>query len=167
VPKQYLVNFLVKGFSEPVEFEVREHDWSRIQNLFEQGLFLDETRFVVFDSLDGRSVGINISDVQCVRYLWNPVELPADLRHNNDPVTVWIRDRAVPVTARADQSDALSAFFLSLESGASYVPFPSFEDEDGELFQVSALEVVMATAPTHEINEGLRSMLEEDESIQF
>ena len=167
MPKQYLVSFLVKGFPETVEFEVREHDWSRIQTLFEQGQFLDEARFIVFDSLDGRSVGISILDVQCVRYLWNPVELPADLKHNDDPVTVWIRNRAVPITARADQPDALSAFFLSLESGASCVRFPGFEDEDGELFQVSALEVVMATAPAYEINEGLRSMLGEDESLLF
>ncbi len=33
--KQYLINLLIKGLPDDIEFEVRENEWSRIQAAFD------------------------------------------------------------------------------------------------------------------------------------
>ncbi len=170
--KQYLINLLIKGLPEDIEFEVRESEWSRIQAAFDGAeLFYEESRFLLFDTLEGLSVGVSIKDVQAIRFLWNPVDFPSDQKRKEDSVHVWIRGRETPISADTDENkESLFAFFVCLESGAESVRFPSFDDEDGEIFQVNASEVVLVTAPLHEINEGSREMQadnDDDDSIYF
>lgn len=168
--KQYLINLLVKGLPDDIEFEVRENEWSRIQTAFDRAeLFYEESRFVVFDTLEGLSVGVSVKDVQVIRFLWNPVEFPSDQARKEDSVHIWIRDRETPISADADENkETLTAFFVCLEAGAESVRFPSFDDVDGEILQVNASEVVLVTAPLHEINEGSRKMQSDnDDGIYF
>ncbi len=97
------------------------------------------------------------------------MDLVSDQERKEDSVHIWIRGRETPVSADADESkESLTAFFVCLEFGAESVRFPSFDDVDSEILQVNASEVVLVTAPLHEINEGSQEMKSEnDDCIYF
>jgi len=160
---QYLINLLIRGFDENIEFEVRESDWKRIQNLFDR---VDSSkspgRCLVFDTVDGLTVAVSIAEVQLAQFPWNVVEFASDQKHKEDDVRVWLRGRDEPVSVSVgDEKDALSAFFTYLDSGAEYEAFPGFSDIDGELVLFNAAEIVMATAPLHVLREGFRDLTRE------
>lgn len=154
--KQYLINLLMRGHADAIEFEVRESDWLRSQGLFDHaGDFYDAARFLTFDAVAGLAVAISLSDVQLVRFPWNAVEFPSDLKHKEDDVHVWLRGRNKPIKITSnEEKESLSAFFILLESGAEYAQFPGFTDVDGELALFNSQEVVMVTAPLHVVREG-------------
>ena len=169
MPKQYLLYILIKDLSEAVELEVRESEWLRIQQVLNQSDdFDDESRFLTFDSIEGLSVGINIAEIQLIRFLWNPVGYASDLKRIEEPITIWIKGRSDPLLTDISDSETLTAFFVCLEAGAKAVQFPCFEDEDGEIVQVNAREVSMVTAPLHLTSDGRRDDInEDDDSIYF
>ncbi len=73
---------------------------------------------------------------------------------------VWLRDRENSIiTSTDEEKDSLSAFFILLESGAENMQFLGFTDVDGELTLFNAREVVLVTAPLHEVREGYQLYL--------
>lgn len=159
---QYLINFLLRGHTEAIEFEVRESSWLRAQSLFDNIESSDPSgRFLTFDAVEGLAVAISIADLQLVRFLWNAVRFPSDQKHKEDPVHVWLRGREDPIKLLPDEDkDSLSAFFIFLDSGADLTPFPDLMDIDGESTFFNAQEMVLVTAPLHEVREGDQLLLD-------
>ena len=163
--KQYLINFLIRGFEDVIEFEVRESDWLRAQDMFDHvASFYRPSRFLIFDSVEGLAVAINVLDVQLVRFPWNAVEFPSDQKHKEGDVNVWLRGREKPISISTDEEkEALSAFFIILDSDREQGPFPGFTAVDGELALFNAEEVVLVSAPIHEVSEGHRILRQDGE----
>jgi len=157
---QYLINLLIKGFDDNIEYEVREGDWERAQGLFEQADFAYRScRCLVFDSVDGLAVAVSIADIQSVQFLQNVLEFASDQKHKDDDVHVWLKGRDEPISVVVgEEKDSLSAFFIFLDSGAETEAFPGFFNIDGELVRFNSRELVMATAPLHVLNEGFREL---------
>lgn len=158
--KQYLINFLLCGHSDAIEFEVREHDWIRAQDLFEQSKAFDlPRRFLVFDTVEGMAVAISVPDVQLVRFLWNPLKLPSDQKHYDGYVQVSFRGREEAVTiSPVEEEESLSAFFVILDGATEQEPFTGLTDMDGEISLINMDEIVLVTAPLHEVNRGHRKI---------
>ena len=166
---QYLLNFLIRSHADAIEFEVRESDWLRAQNMFDHGAsFYQPSGFLVFDAVDGLAVAVSLSDVQLVRFLSNPVVAPSDLKHKQESVRVWLRGREEPISVDPDaqEIDSLSGFFVLLDSGAEMTQFPGLIDVDGEPVLFNAAEVVLATAPLHEVSMGHRMLQRDDDSVE-
>lgn len=137
--------------------EVRKEEAERLR------LMLDDcsarsstTRFFVFDAVDGRSIAINLSDVQAVRFLWDPVDLPPDTKRAEGAIQILLRGREAPLEEYPDSPEQLFDLFANLDYGPEIVPYPSFDDADGEPLQLNANEVVSVVAPTHLLSEGAR-----------
>ncbi|MBI3147340.1 MAG: hypothetical protein HYZ17_02365 [Betaproteobacteria bacterium] len=113
-------------------------------------------RFFWFETVGGESVIVNLSDVQAVRYLWDPAEAPSDLKRSESAIQIQLRGRATVLEESAEDSEELYGFFSDLEQGAEGVAFPSFTDIDGEPLQLNAREVVWVIAPAHLLDEGAR-----------
>ncbi len=162
----YRLNLLLRGLEEPLDFEVRKDDWARAQGLFGQlGEFGTERRFLVFNSIEGLAVAVSVEDVQMVHFLCDPAQFASDQKRKEDRVRLWIRARAEPVEVTvAEEKDELAAFFVTLDAGTDLVPFPGFYDSDGELLYMNAAELVMVTAPLHEVNEGHRKLNASDDN---
>lgn len=100
--------------------------------------------------------------MQAVRFLWNPAELPPDTSRDEGMIRICLRGRAELLETYTESPDQLFALFFELEQGPGEFPYPSFEDEDGELVQLNAKEVVWVMAPTHLLDEGAPPLPEED-----
>lgn len=163
--KQYLINFLIRGHADAIEFEVRENDWLRAQDLFEFAESTDcSARFLILDTVEGLAVAISLSDLQLVRFLCHSVEFPSDQKHKEEDVLVWLRGREKPIrTSTDEEKDSLSAFFILLDSGAEHLQFPGFTDVDGELTLFNTQEVALVTAPLHEVREGHQLFIRDGE----
>ena len=157
---QFLINLSIKGFVDNLEFEVREAEWERAQGFFDCFDFSHNTsRCLLFDTVDGLTVAVNIADVQVVQFPWNAVQLASDQKHKEDDVHVWVRGCDKPISVSVDDdTDALSAFFVFLDSGSEFEAFPGLIDIDGELVRFNATELVLATAPLHLLREGFREL---------
>lgn len=164
--KQYLINVLIRGHTDAIEYEVRESDWLRAQRLFDIAeSFRHSARFLTVDAVEGLAVAISLSDVQFVRFLWNVVEFPSDQKHKEDDVRIWLRGREKPIKIVIDdEKDSLAAFFILLDSGVEYAQFPGFTDVDGELALFNMEEMVLVTAPLHEVSEGHNVVMRDGES---
>jgi len=165
--RQFLINLLVKGFADALEYEVREREWERAQDLFDH---VDTpgsvNRFLVFDCVEGLMVAVRVADIQRVQFLWNPVEFPSDQKHREEDARVWLRGRDDPVIVSiGDDKDSLSLLFTQLDTGFNELAFPGFFDIDDELVRFNAAEIVILTAPLHLVSEGFR-VLHGDEDFE-
>jgi len=165
VARQFLINLLVKGFAEAFEFEVREREWERAQDLFHCiDTLADVNRCLVFDCVEGLIVAVSIADIQRVQFLWNAVEFPSDQKHREEDARIWLRGRDDPVhVAIGDDKDSLSLFFIRLDTGFDDLAFPGFFDVDDELVRFNAAEIVLITAPLHLVSEGFRDLQGEED----
>lgn len=157
----HYLRFIMRNNNEDVVFQVRKADSERLRISLENANFTT-VQFFWFDSLDGRSVIINLSEVQAVRYLWNPTGAASDHIRNEGMIEVILKGKDLPLELGTEELAQLYDFFASLENGPDVQSYPSFEDEDGELIQFNASEIVMVSAPTHMLNEGKHEILEED-----
>ena len=86
--------------------------------------------------------------------MWDPSTLPMDETRNDGDIEIYFLGRAKPLVANTDAPEFLWDFFTALEAFPYGETFPEFEDEDGEHVQVNPAEVVIASAPTHVLDEG-------------
>lgn len=150
--KRFYLHFTLRNEPEPLIFEVREAESDRLgRNL---AAATDESlvaRFFWFESLDGRSVTVNLGDLQVARFLWEPSEAPSDLRRHEGGLEIKLRGQEQLLEAFPDEFEQVLGMFESLEMG--YSEFVQFNDEDGELVMARASEIVWATYPIELLNE--------------
>jgi hypothetical protein len=150
--KRYSLVFLVRG-QEDLSFEVREKESERLDKVLSGS---SAAEFFWFDSLDGRSVVINLTFVQAVRHLWDASRGASDSLRYEGGISIYLRGRPEPVQTYTESPDELFNLFYALESGAEFSRFPGFMDEDGEWFSLNPAELVWISAPTHLIEDGRR-----------
>ena len=151
---RHFLTFILRGEAERFHVEVRKEVIDRFC------LITDETRivpslgsFFCFDSVDGKTLAINLCLVQGVHVLWEP-SYAQDLTRHEGPIVIAFRDRLERLEVLTHAPEQLYGFFLELDAGAEIAPFPSFEDEDGERCIVNAREVIYVIAPFHLVEEG-------------
>lgn len=158
VAKSYLLLFKVRGYKEDLLFEVRRGTSERLRMVLGDREW-KKPGFFHFDTVDGRTVAINLELVQAVRYLWEVTELPPDETRHDGLVLIHFRDSEEPLSAYTHSPEQLFDAFRALEDVPNGEGFPSFEDEDGEILQINAHEVVWIVAPTHLVDEGSDEIL--------
>ena len=152
--KRYYLRFLIRNQSEDLLCEVRQGESSRLSSILDDVEWpFDTTRFFRFNTVDGRSVAVNLSDVQAVRFLWDPTPLPPDTTRDDGEILISLRGRREPLKTYTDWPEQLSGLFMELDLAPDSVAFPKFDDEDGEPLQLNAREIVWITAPAHIVEE--------------
>jgi len=155
--KKYFLLFLIRNQSSNLVFETRKQEAERLAKILDNAEPPSELMsFFWFNTLDGRSVAINLSDVQAVRFLWDPTDLPTDILRDEGGIRIYLRGRDKPLEEDTDDPDQLYDFFTNLEHGQNVVAYPKFDDVDGEPLQFNASEIVLVIAPTHLLDEGRR-----------
>jgi len=97
--------------------------------ILNDGVSSTEANFFWFNSIDGRSIIINLSAVQAVRFLWDPAALPPDTTRNEGAIEIMLRGRRKPLQEHTDEPEQLYDLFANLQHGPDVVAYPSFDDE--------------------------------------
>ncbi len=156
---RHFLKLFLRDQAEPLIAEVREAEADRFTDALEYfGNAARSRSFFCFESVDGRSIAINMSLIQAIHLLWEPSAAPPDRVHYDGPTVVSLRGREEPIESGESSPDELYSFFLELEEGPESVPFTSFEDEDGERLIFNSSEIVFVTASTHTLHEGRRAV---------
>lgn len=176
--KQYFLVFVVRNYKTNLSFQVSLGTSERLAGILEDRDW-QSPGFFQFETMDGRTVAINLEQVQAIRYLWEPFPVTyadvttdeekggtededGDEDGDGDTVSIYLRDSETPISTYPPYPEELYDFFAALESAPQSQRFPAFHDEDGELLQINAREIVWATAPTHLIDEDVISPIEGD-----
>lgn len=163
--KRHYIRFLIDGFVEDKIWEVREEDVERISDRF-HSLATDnpsDLGHFWFDSVDGDSIVISLDNVLAARYLWEPSEFASDLVRSEANISIYFIGREAPLMLEGAEPTSLYTLFQSLQYGPKFEPYPTLEDEDGELLQLNAKRVLCVVAPKHLISEGEMAIAEEDD----
>ena len=161
--KHYYLRFLLKDESHDLIFPVSKKDSDRIANLLGE-MYQPEGRldFFWFDTTDGKSVIINLNEVQAVRCLWEPSGGPADLVRHEGPVQIKLRGRRELLEDHSyDEAEAIHDLYQFLEMGPDTGTFHSFLDEDGELLFLNEREIVWVMAPLQLLVEGRKIIMKD------
>lgn len=160
--KTHYIRFLIKDQADLI-VEVRKREADRLAKRLHDAVGESAREgFFWFDSVDGRSIAINLQDVQAVRLLWDLAELPPDTKRHDDQLSVYLRGRAVPIEDNPENFDDVYDLFTNLEFGPETVIYPKLIDEDGEPIYFDAREIVMVVAPTEMLQEAGRRIARED-----
>lgn len=161
--KTYHIRFLIRNKTDDLIVEVRKQVADRLEDCFRNATGIEEgPGFFWFDSVDGRSIAINLEDVQAVRLLWDFAESPPDTARYDGQFSVYLRGQESPIQDNPDTFDDVYDLFTNLEFGSGTVPFPSIIDEDGEPVYFNAREIVMVVAPSDLLQEAARRIARED-----
>jgi hypothetical protein len=161
--KTHHIRFLIRNRADDLIVEVRKQEADRLMARLADGVGeVVRSGFFWFDTVDGRSVVINLEDVQAVRFLWDMAALPSGTVRYDGHVSVYLRGRAAPIEDNTEHLEDVYDLFTNLEFGPDTVPYPSIVDEDGELIYCDAREVVMVIAPAHMLQEAGRRIASQD-----
>lgn len=160
--KRYFLGFLIRGQQDAAVFEVRQEESTRLGKIIDNRGSSTETEFFWFKTIDGKSVILNLSDVQAFQFLWEPAAFIPDLLIDEGGVIIKLRGRVEPVETYPAEPDQLYDLFSELQHGPTVVPYPSFIDQDGERLTLNANEVVWIIAPTVLLEEGLKIIIKTD-----
>lgn len=161
--KTHHIRFLMRSQAKDLIFEVRQKDCERLEHLLLNAHGdVEDKGFFWFDSLDGRSIAINLRYVQGVRFIWDRAALPSDIKYYDGPTRIFLSGRTDAIEDDTENLEELYDFFTNLEYGPGTVPYPCLVDEDGEMIYFDANEVVMVSAPAHLVQKGGRLIAKED-----
>lgn len=157
------IRFLIRNHADDLIVEVRKQESDRLADRLSNSDG-DTARdgFFWFDTVDGRSIAINLGDVQAVRFLWDRAALPSDTIRYKGRLSVYLRGRAEPIEDNTEHLEDIHDLFTNLEFGPETVPYPSIIDEDGESIYFDAREIIMVIAPTEMLQEAARRIARED-----
>jgi hypothetical protein len=170
VAKQYFLVFVIRNSKTDLSFHVSQATSERLAYILAEREW-QSPGFLRFATMDGQSIAINLEQVQAIRYLWEPfpfvcVDVITDEKNDEekdgdgdgDVVSIHLRDSETPISTYPSYPEELCDFFDALESAPESQRFPAFHDEDGELLQINAREIVWVKAPTHLIDEGITNL---------
>ena len=164
--KDYFLRFLIRGEGDDLIFWVSEKELDRLSDHLQRVDQPDgRLEFFWFDTMDGKSVIINFTDVQAARCLWEPVRGPRDRTQHDGPVQIKLRGRSELLEDNSyEEATGIYDLFAFLKMGPGSGTFHSFLDEDGETLFLNEREVVWIVAPLRLIKEGKSQVLKETES---
>lgn len=151
------LRLLLEGRDDLI-YEVREPEAERLKRILasEDG----GQHFFWFDTIDGRSVLVNLTYLQGVRYLWDIAAAPPDWRVSaDDGMNIALLGKAVLTETPSEDPKDVYTLFWELELGMERV---TFTDVDGEAFTLIARQIVYLTAPKQVVDDGRRQVESED-----
>ena len=154
--RRFYLRFILNYLTEDLVFEVREKESDRLQSILDNrnNPISNEDFFFWFNTIDGRSVILNLRYLQVVRYLWDASGSIPDVLHYEGPIKVFLRGRKNPLELTTEDYDILYDFFANLEHGTDRVPCPYFIDIDGEIIQFNPSEIIFVESPSYILLEG-------------
>ena len=152
--KRFFLRMLIRDEREDLIFEVRQADSDRLAELLSNQYEVGDVHFFWFEAVDGRSVIVNLVDLQAVRFLWEPSKGPSDLLRNEGAIQIKLRGRGKLLEEFTEAPEELFDLFTNLELGEGPPAFHSLVDVDGEPLVLNAREVVWIAAPQHLLDEG-------------
>lgn len=151
------LRLLLEGRDDLI-YEVRKPEAERLKRIL-AGEDWSEQIFW-FDTIDGRSVLVNLAYLQGVRYLWDAAMAPPDSRVSTDEdMRIALLGREVLSESPSEDPRDVYTLFWELELGLDKV---NFTDVDGEDFTLIARQIVYLTAPKQVVDEGRRQVESED-----
>lgn len=152
------LRLLLEGQDDLI-YEVRKSEADRLKRILAGENWADLMFW--FDTIDGRSVIVNLAYLQGARYLWDVAPAPPDSRVSaDDHMRIALRGRQVISEWPSEDSKDVYTLFWELELGLEKV---TFTDVDGEDFTLIAHQIVYLTAPKEVIDEGRRLVEGEDD----
>lgn len=139
--------------------EIRTAEADRLKNIL--GADSSHVSFFWFDTIDGRSIIVNLDYLQGVRYLWDIAAAPPDSRVNDDQsMHISLVGRELISEPPSEDPKEMYTLFWLLELGGN--ENVTFNDVDGEDFTLVARQIVYLTVPKQVMDDGRREVAEED-----
>ena len=161
--KTHHIRFLIRNQTDDLIVEVRKQVADRLASRLDANEGeVTRAGFFWFDTVDGRSIVLNLQDVQAVRLVWDIATHPSDTVRYSGELCIHLRGRVAPIEDSTENLESLYDLFTNLEYGPETVPYPCLIDEDGEPIYLNAREVVMVIAPAHLLQEAGREIARED-----
>lgn len=140
-------------------FQVREPEAERLKRVLAGDDF--EDCFFWFDTIDGRSVVINTEHLQGVRYLWDFMPSPPDVRiDESHELHIALVGKELLSESPSEDPKDMYTLFWELELGG--MKTVTFIDVDGEPFTLIPRQIVYLSAPKYVIDEGRLEVEKED-----
>jgi hypothetical protein len=152
----FFLKIYFNGEEEPILLKVRKKETKRFKNNItafneDNGLIL----FFVSNTIDGKYVGINLSQIQAANILWEPTPYVEDSKHYEGPIKLLLRNRKEFIETYTEDPDELYDFYGDLEHGPDVVgSFVGFTDEDGEELLININELLYIESPRSLTDEG-------------
>jgi hypothetical protein len=152
--KQYFVQLFIRNQREELMFEVRESESNRLAASLYDLIEVDELDVFWFNSVDGRSVLVNLADVQAAGFIWEASRGSSDLLRSEGAIEIQLRGRRKVLQAYAENPEEVYRLFADLEIGDGLPAFHGFTDVDGEPLILNGKEVVWIAAPQQVVEQG-------------
>lgn len=150
----HYLRLAIRGEPDDLIVPVRKQIPERLETL----LSADDSvpvGFFWFDTLDGRSIALNLAWVQYVRILWDVAPGIPDLVRSDDEMKIKLAGKPPVVEQYTETPENIYWLFVDLEQGEKdWVPFT---DCDGETMILRAAEVQWIDAALHVLAEGQRA----------
>jgi hypothetical protein len=161
--KHHYLKIFLRDQPDYMLLPVRDDVVDRLQRLLDgcQSAPPPKTTFFWFDTTDGKSITLNLRYLQAVHYLWEAAAYAQDDVRSEEGINILFAGRQEPLELNTDVPEQLYDFFMHLDHGPEVVPYPAFQDEDGETIQVNPHEVVWVTAPKDLLQEGEEVVMNE------
>ncbi|GAB6906136.1 hypothetical protein DESC_880143 [Desulfosarcina cetonica] len=160
----FYLKIFFKNIEDSVFVKIRKKESERFERNID--LFNENKRRVIFfncDTIDGKSIGVNLAHIQAVQILWEPSAYIEDLKHYGGPIKMLLKDRKEAIETDTSDPEELHDFYSDLEHGPEIVgSFSGFTDEDGERIVININELLYIEAPRTLMNEGWKIVKERD-----
>jgi len=152
------------GEEEPVILKLRKKETERFKNniaTFNENKSL--TLFFVCNTIDGKCVGINLTQTQAANILWEPSPYIEDPKHYEGPIKILLKGRKDFIETYTEDPDELYDFYGDLEHGPDVVgSFVGFTDEAGEELLININELLYIESPRSLTDEGWKMVKKRD-----
>ena len=156
--RTFHLRLLLAG-QEDLVCEVRNAEAERLKTIL--GADSSRLTFFWFDTIDGRSIIVNLNYLQGVRYLWDVAAAPPDSRVNEDEgMNIALVGREVISEVPSEDPKEMYTLFWLLELGGD--AHVTFIDVDGEDFTLVARQIVYLAVPKQVMDDGRREVAEQD-----
>lgn len=146
------------GRKDPFLIAMRRDDAIRLQELL-QSSAKGQYRFFCCDTVDGKTIALNLSCLQAIHFRFEPSAFPEDMKRYSGGIKVFLRERKEPIKLSPGAPDQVSAFIAYLETGADPEElYLALTDSEGEQLMVNIAELVLIEVPSHIVIEGEREL---------
>ena len=144
-------------------FQMDKKYFDRLAERIDRGLeFSDGDGFFLFCSVQGKSIALNLSEVQGFRFLQDTATDEQIATVDDGTIRIYLRGRTKPMEEFTAFEDEVFDLYTNLEHGPQVVPFPRFRDDDGEVLQLNAREIIWVSAQTSLLEDGRRKVALQD-----
>jgi len=163
VISRHFIKLHIRHHETALLFEIHEQVRTGIEeNLNDDAFHKKVPRCLRFDTMDMRSILIDVEHVQALGFTTDATEWSARPAQDAERALFYLRDCAVPLAARVDRPDQLFDGVTNIGFRTSVVRYIDLEVDDGDSLRLTAADVVCVVAPQRMYNEGRRIVASED-----